>query len=75
MIRRVTRRPRPPALTVAGLPPGTPANPPPMGVTYISGDKTTVFIRQVDPVVATSGQLVYLTGPGGWGQVVAAGRP
>jgi hypothetical protein len=74
VIRRVTRQPAAPALTAAGLPPGTPDGGP-LQVVYVFPGLSAVGTIPADALVTSDGAPVYATGPGRWGQLVQAGRP
>ncbi|HEY2309472.1 MAG TPA: hypothetical protein VGI05_26640 [Streptosporangiaceae bacterium] len=74
MIRRVLSQPGPAALTLAALPPGTPVTGP-LRVVYLDPAGVTVSQMPADALVSADGAPFVQTGPGSWGQVVAAGRP
>lgn len=74
MIRRVTRHPAGPDLTIAGLPPGTPTTQP-LQLVYLNPVLAQVGSVPADALITADGAPVYATGPGPrWGQVIAAGR-
>jgi hypothetical protein len=76
MMRRVTTptsQPGPTALRMAGLPPGTPVTGP-LRVVFFMPDGVTQGMVPANAMLTTDGRPVYSTGPGAWGQLVAAGR-
>lgn len=74
MIRRVLTHPAPPDLTIAGLPPGTPAASP-LNVVYVSTGQAQAGMIPADALVTADGAPVFATGQGQWAQLAAAGRP
>lgn len=73
MIRRVLTQPGPSALTISALPPGTPVT---GGMRIVYMDPAGVQVSQMagSPLVSAGGAPLIQTGPGSWGQLVAAGR-
>lgn len=73
MIRRVLSQPGPAALSVAGLPPGTPVTGP-VRMVYYDPAGLTLSQAPGSPVIASDGAPLLMSGPATWGQVRAAGR-
>lgn len=76
MIRRVTvptSAAGPTAMSVHGLPPGTPVNGP-MQLVYIEPSLTWFQTVPADALITSDGAPVYATGPTTWDQVHQAGR-
>ena len=71
MIRRVQTGQQAPALTLAGLPPGTPTTAP-LTVVQLYPSLNQIGMVPADALITSDGAEVYATGPGRWGQLMAA---
>jgi len=74
VIRRVLSQPGPTALSVGGLPPGTPTAGP-LYVVFTDPAGVHTLMMPGDPLVAADGAPMMQYGTAGWGRVVPAGRP
>jgi len=74
MIRRVTTPRGPTALSVVGLPPGTPTGGP-LRLVYMDPAGVHTLMMAGDPIVTADGApLMQYGADAGWGRVVPAGR-